>query len=182
MIWTTGYVISERAIKEVGISNLQTEYGPFTSEDLYRLLPSETELLTRLATLDANREISHRKNKEHKKRNRNENASNEQSQVHSESGKSVLAEEGPVDNHPSKSLKSRSGSNKKLASTSATSVASNKISAEKSVIDSAQNAVQQQVSKSEVYKKMFHDSKDASNTKSDRDLFMSVAGLRYTLG
>lgn len=38
---TTGWVLSERALKEIGVANLQAEYGPFEADDVIRLVPEE---------------------------------------------------------------------------------------------------------------------------------------------
>ncbi len=40
---TTGWVLSERALKEIGAANLQGEYGPFEMEDIIRLIPEDEE-------------------------------------------------------------------------------------------------------------------------------------------
>lgn len=36
VVWTTGHVLSEKALKEVGAGALQVEYGPFAEEDVIR--------------------------------------------------------------------------------------------------------------------------------------------------
>lgn len=38
---TTGWVLSDKALREVGIANLQAEYGPFDADDVIRLVPEE---------------------------------------------------------------------------------------------------------------------------------------------
>ena len=38
-IWSTGYVLSERAIREIGIESLQGEYGPFHAIDIIKINP-----------------------------------------------------------------------------------------------------------------------------------------------
>ena len=38
---TTGWVLSERALREIGAANLQAEYGPFEADDVIRLVPEE---------------------------------------------------------------------------------------------------------------------------------------------
>lgn len=43
VIRTTGWVVSDRAIREIGIPNLQQEYGPFTADDIIRLVPEEDD-------------------------------------------------------------------------------------------------------------------------------------------
>ncbi|KAG5192747.1 Rtf2 RING-finger-domain-containing protein [Tribonema minus] len=43
IIRSTGWVISDRAIAEVGIEGLQAEYGPFVQDDVMRLAPDKDE-------------------------------------------------------------------------------------------------------------------------------------------
>lgn len=40
-IWPTGFVLSEKAVKEMGMAALQEEYGPFSEDELVKLLPLE---------------------------------------------------------------------------------------------------------------------------------------------
>mmetsp|Transcript_16643 Transcript_16643/g.25049 ORF Transcript_16643/g.25049 Transcript_16643/m.25049 type:complete len:276 (+) Transcript_16643:85-912(+) len=147
-IWSTGYVISEKALREIGIPGLQTEYGPFSENDIVRLLPSEEELNTRRATLEAQKELSARKN-EGKKRSR---------EPQGEGDPEALKEAG-----------------KKHQRSKDHAI----VSAPKSVVNVAKSHINENEGKSEVYKKLFH--KDDDKKSSDRDLFMSVAGFRYTL-
>lgn len=52
VIWSTGKVISMKALKEMGIEALQAEYGPFEDTDLVRLLPqSEAEITEQKAKM-----------------------------------------------------------------------------------------------------------------------------------
>ena len=43
IIRTTGWVLSDRALREIGAANLQQEYGPFEADDVIRLVPEEEE-------------------------------------------------------------------------------------------------------------------------------------------
>ena len=54
------------------------------------------------------------------------------------------------------------------------------ISKSNSLVKSATTAIKAQEESSSVFKGLFH--KDHEKDKHDRDLFMSVAGIRYTLG
>ncbi len=38
VIWASGHVISENAIKEVGITALSSDYGAFTEDDVIRFI------------------------------------------------------------------------------------------------------------------------------------------------
>ena len=66
-IWTTGHVLSEKAVAELGVEALQ-EYGPFTPQDVIRLLPSEHEAPAQAVAMDARRERSKRGKKEGKRK------------------------------------------------------------------------------------------------------------------
>ena len=144
-IWSTGFVMSEKALKEMGINNLQAEFGPFTTIDIVKLLPNEEELSFARINLE-----EHKKKKLSKKRpldtlapivdSNNDNANVER---------------------PHQILK-----NQKLsrAGTIASTVSQN---------------YEQLTQNNKLYKSLFH--KDNEEDKTDRDLFMSVAGIRYTL-
>ncbi|RYG67408.1 hypothetical protein EON64_07505, partial [archaeon] len=43
-IWPSGLVLSDKAVKELGVEALQAEYGPFTELDLVRLVPPEQDM------------------------------------------------------------------------------------------------------------------------------------------
>ena len=43
VIWSTGKVLSEKAVREIGHEALQAEYGPFQPTDIVRLLPITEE-------------------------------------------------------------------------------------------------------------------------------------------
>ena len=44
VVWSTGCVLSERAVKEVGLEQLQDEYGPFSALDLVAVAPLDAAL------------------------------------------------------------------------------------------------------------------------------------------
>jgi hypothetical protein len=78
-------VLSEKAIKEMGIEALQEEYGPFVQEDLIRLAPNPGIILDEIKSkLEEKREIeqkslSSKKKRKHGKSNNNHNKPNERS-------------------------------------------------------------------------------------------------------
>ena len=166
VIWTTGYVLSEKAIREIGHDGLQLEYGPFSSDDIVGLLPPEDELNTRRATLEAQTEIAKKKAKEERKRSR-------------ELSKSNQKDTGEASERPSKTSKSigQKSSSNTLADKPAKCT---KINAGASIVDAANNSVVETKTKSKVYDKLFHKEK-TDEKKSGNDLFFSVAGIRYTL-
>lgn len=157
-IWKTGYVLSEKALREIGHDGLQMEYGPFTADDVVGLLPNDEELTKRRASLEVKMELAKKKAKEEKKRQR------ENGEAPAANGKARAKKTSKINNDTVRSEKVKI--NSKLAS-SAT------IAAE------AQNHVAASKASNDMYGKLFHKDKDAK--KSGRDLFMSVAGIRYTL-
>eukprot|EP01035_Chromulina_nebulosa_P024129 gene24129-31352_t len=152
VIWSTGFVISEKALKEMGIGGLQADFGPFTSEDVVKLLPTSDEVPIILKKLNDNRE-NEKVSKKPKKRDRYEQSDS----------KSNIKE---ID---SDQIKIKTINNNKPS----------RINSAINVVSTASKVIDEQTQKSSVYKKLFHTDKDT--LLSDRDLFMSVAGIRYTL-
>jgi hypothetical protein len=73
---TTGWVLSERALREVGIANLQAEYGPFDADDVIRLVPEE-EVEKELRSKMEDRRAKAKSEKKEKKRKRDGEAKGE---------------------------------------------------------------------------------------------------------
>lgn len=146
-IWSTGFVLAERSLRELGIDRLQTEYGPFAESDIIRLLPSEEELIHRRARIQAELEVAQRKSR---KKKREHTPMEEPSQP-------VIGTHEP-------------NSQKKICSSSLST---------HQVVESAQSKNQNQEERSQIYQNLFH--KDTDKKVSQRDLFISVGGLRYTL-
>ena len=173
VIWSTGYVLSERAIREMGIERLQAEYGPFRPLDIIRLiavLPEEIELLR------SNMNIRHaeRVNKKESKRKRDHTTTtidptdyNNTLQLTSTTSNTHIP---PTTNHLTSST-----------TTSFTTSTAHKISKSSSVVKSVHEQIQQQNESSKVYSNLFHTDKEVKEKMNDRDLFISVAGLRYTI-
>jgi hypothetical protein len=153
-IWTTGYVLTEKAIRELGVDSLQSEYGPFTESDIVHLLPSEVELAQRRARWQAEQVVAQRKSK---KKKRPESV---------EETELLVAATHPLD------AAVDSHSQKKLCAVA------NSLSTQQ-VVEIAQSKNQTQEERSQVFQKLFH--KDSDTKTSQRDLFISVGGLRYTL-
>ena len=144
VLWSSGKVLSEKAVKEIGVQGLQAEYGPFTEADIVPLLPSEEDesesvsmMLKRRAAAAANKE------------------------------KKVSKKHGEESDHASKKMRVE-GPQMKVS-----------IGGTSSMVKSAQDLVAKQEEGSSVFKKLFH--KDKEVDKKARDLFMGVAGLRYSV-
>mmetsp|Transcript_17405 Transcript_17405/g.29164 ORF Transcript_17405/g.29164 Transcript_17405/m.29164 type:complete len:309 (+) Transcript_17405:96-1022(+) len=163
VIWTTGHVLSEKALREIGMEGLQLEYGPFTEADVVALLPAEEELSSRRAALEAQAELA-QKAKQEKKRSRNKEKAEGGATM---SGK----EEADLGLSKKARVKDSAGGAGPLA-----------LGAGSSVVKEAKSSVAASKSKSALYDKLFHKNPEQGGEKlSDRDLFMSVAGIRYTL-
>jgi hypothetical protein len=73
VIRSTGWVLSERALKEIGAASLQDEYGPFdVADDLIRLVPDEEEE-TELRRRMNDRRSKAKKEKKRKQREEGQN-------------------------------------------------------------------------------------------------------------
>ena len=158
-IWSTGFVLSERALLEIGIAGLQTEYGPFSPSDVVGLLPSDEELHSRRAEVEARLEVQA---KSKTKRRRMEAIDDVAAVV---DGPPNTAGAGPRRAAPS--------------SSSTHPLPPPQVKTSSALASSAKAAVAQHEEKSNVYKTLFHT--DAEAKTSSRDLLMSVAGFRYTL-
>jgi len=153
-IWSTGFVLSEKAVREIGYEGLQEEYGPFTADNLIKLNPLESDMDSVRAQMHHRRELRAANAKPSKKRKVDE------------------AVDGP-----STSSKRKAESSEQ---TNVPAVAPPKISKSGVLVNAAQQSVEEHSKRSEVFKNLFH--KDHEKDKKDRDLFMTVAGIRYTLG
>lgn len=150
VVWTTGWVISEKAIKELGIDALQVEYGPFGQADLVRLVPQEAELDAARAAMHDRRSRA----KVSKKRSLPSSTTDLAEDV-----VNARAEEEEV-------VAAGAASRPRLAGT-------------RRVLEEAGKRIKEQ-EQSTVYKSLFH--KDGEKDRTGNDLFMTVAGIRYTLG
>ena len=187
VVWTTGFVLSEKALKEMGIERLQDEYGPFTAEDIVRLLPAEDEVPRQVELMESRR-MKLKKDKKLKKRTLvSENDSN--SRVSTLENYEAI--ESKSETEPPSSLKkkirhqspalSQTVNDKNSVQSHATNDNSNSkgLSVISSVVKNATHSISKREEVSSVFKSMFHKGKDGD--LKDRDLFMSVAGLRYTI-
>lgn len=175
VLWTTGHVLSDRALREIGIEGLQNEYGPFTAEDVVRLLPLEDELPAVIAAMNQRRERLKTMKKSSKKR------SSETKIDSSEliNGSNTNNRDGGHENVSSHTKKKKS-SDHAADVTSHPSDSIGSVSAVATTVRHVNEALQKREETSAVFKSLFHKGHEAD--KHDRDLFMSVAGLRYTIG
>lgn len=155
-IWTTGHVLSEKAVAELGIESLQ-EYGPFTADDVIRLLPGELDLPAQAAAMEARRERSKRGKKEKRK------------------AVPGSGTEGSATGAPPRDQ----DSNKRAKE--APPKASQSIALGTAVIRSAQAEIALAKEESSVFSGLFHS--DAGGVQaSNNALFIAAAGMKYTLG
>lgn len=161
VVWTTGKVLSEKAVREIGIDGLQAEYGPFTADDLVKLIPSEHEMNGVRAAMHRRREL--------KKASKKAKAAADgaDTQAVTEERKSKKRTHGEIGDD------SQREGDKRPSTQSASSSATNNL------VRKAAGSVEQAAQQSQVFKSLFH--KDGEKDKKDRDLFMTVAGLRYTI-
>lgn len=136
-IWTNGWVLSENAIKSIGIERLQSEYGPFTIDDIVKLIPCEDEIEEQFQMLIKRRTCALNEKKASKKR----------AITHEEDGIEVSIQ-----------------GKKKKPSTRPLPVNTSRAS---SVVKVAQEAVERQEEASGVYKGLFHKDKEADKGARD---------------
>lgn len=165
VIWTTGWVLAEKAIRELGIDALQPEYGPFTIHDLVKLLPGEEEFAVQRTQMETRRETMKAEKKDSKKSKRStgtgEDRGNEKQEI-----KKLRTDEA------SSSSSSNSNSSSSSGATNLTTASS--------LAKKVMETVQQQEAKSNIFASLFHKGHEAD--KKDKELFMTVAGLRYSVG
>lgn len=181
-IWSTGYVLSEKAIKEIGIEGLQAEFGPFVKEDIIKLLPLEEEMPNQLLQYEERRSLqkNDKKNKKKEnKRNRDIDINEDIIQELKNNGENLK-----LDDSMNEKIIKIKDSNKKVKQeekilSNTKIVNGSRLNNATSLANDAKEIVKKQEEKSTVFKGLFH--KDLEGDKKGRDLFMSVAGLRYTL-
>lgn len=178
-IWPTGFVISEKAVREVGIEGLQAEFGPFTNSDIIPLLPLDEELERQRELMEDRRMKLKSERKLAKKRhlaNDTENIIVPGSPIKSTSNATNENFNGQIADEKKSRKKVKTmettRNNHEIESTGGLSIAS-------TLVKNATNAVSKREDESTVFKGLFH--KGNSADKHDRDLFMSIAGLRYTI-
>ncbi len=163
LIFTTGWVLSARAIREVGIDRLQEEYGPFSKDDIVRLAPSPEErndMRSRL--LDRRQRLKEEKRaKKDLKRGREHNKVEHSSCKKEKKEKPLLQERKPT-----------------TMDAKQTPASIRETGGGKSVQREVERALQDRMAKGSVFSKLFGE-KDAPSSK--HDLFIT-AGHRYTLG
>jgi hypothetical protein len=191
-IWSSGYVLSERAIRELGIESLQGEYGPFNAIDIIKINPNIDSndyniLKSNMEIRRYERNLMNKKVKESNKRRRDSSDSNNKN-IELEEGEEIIDKtenmkiSGKKRDHKGGlvSIQGHELSTSAAASSSSSVQPPAKMTTAHSLV---KNIVTKQIEKqnevSGVYRGLFH--KDHEADKKDRDLFMSVAGIRYTL-
>ncbi len=163
VIFTTGRVLSTRAIREVGIDGLQEEYGPFSKDDIVRLAPSPEERIEMRSRLIARRQHlkEEKRAKKELKRQREYKKGERNSCKKEKKEKDLLQERNPT-----------------VDTKQQTSASVRENGGGESVQREAEHAVKARMAKNSVFSKLFGE-KDAPSCK--HDLFIT-AGHRYTLG
>jgi hypothetical protein len=170
VLWTSGVVLSDKAIREIGVDGLQSDYGPFLSEDIVRLIPIDG---SEEAEQQRNRLLAKRKAKKESSK------SHKRAQATDNTGDDNITD-GDTNNHKKSKHETSSSSVANGANSESLKVkTTTSLKNSSQMVKSASEAIAGQESSSKVFKGLFH--KDHEKDKYDRDLFMSVAGLRYTI-
>jgi hypothetical protein len=177
-IWTTGFVLSEKAVREIGIENLQADYGPFSSEDLIKLLPCENELVSQTSNMLS------RRSKKKKSLKIQKNSENGNSKSFNE--KKINGIDNKIDQHQeNKKRKANNNDNNNITDQTNNSndktltTTQHTFNNNTKLVKDAENVIKNQESRSEIYKNLFHS--DHEKDENNRDLFICVSSLRYTL-
>jgi hypothetical protein len=193
VVWSNGFVLSERALKEVGVESLQEEYGPFQLSDTIKLLPLEGEM-DELREAMFYRRKQKDKEKEAKKSQKKEKKSSQEKDTNNNGNNDDNDEDNNKNENKNRKRKSEEISSSSQLNPSETPILPAGIapaaaalpkptttsSSSNKLITSAKESIKANEQKSDVYKSLFH--KESGTELKDRDLFMSVAGIRYTLG
>lgn len=149
-LWSTGHVLSSKALHEVGSAALQSEYGPFAESDIIPLLPPEEDI-------PLLREKLLLKQKTGKKRG---------------SASTAIAERSAADRSDILAATITNTTTRPAATTTAhpNKKIKNNIS-NQCVLTNADSAIKTHEEKSSVYKSLFH--KDDEKKKTGNDLFMT---------
>ena len=169
-------VISEKALKQVGIAALQDEYGPFDEEDVIKLVPSEEErkFLVRAMQSRRDREMARKAEKKKTKKS----AKRSVAEVSSSSSDGAASATGG--NSSAKKEKSDILANRKASKTSNVGDANAKrILA--SVMEEAQRNLAAQTEANGSYARMFHGA-GSQKPGSAQHQFIIQAGKRGNLG
>lgn len=188
-IWSTGFVLSEKAIREIGIEGLQQDFGPFVTEDVVHLIPSEEDVEARRVEMDLRRENSLNKKNAQKDSKKSKRSMKTDTLIAEVSIVGEATDESRSEGNEKKKLKGDVEAKIKLKTTGgdasknfgaiAAMGSAVSLTSATSLARKAEEAVQSQESKSKIFKNLFHKEHEAD--KYDRDLFMSISGLRYTL-
>lgn len=188
-------VISERAVRQVGVDALQAEYGPFAEEDVIKLIPGDEERTAMIARMAARREkekLDKLERKKAKKEKRKREAAEDGATEASATGADAAAEAGAgaedkgegrkkAKKAASAAAAAQSGVPKAAAKKAAPSamIASQAVRAS-SVISEADKAVGQATSGSAVFKSLFkgRGSQVPANATTQ---FIVQSGQRYNL-
>ena len=167
----------------MGIENLQTEYGPFDATDIVHVLPLEETgtLQVNIKSMEARYEyavdvfICAYKHSNRRVTCRNE----KNKKLSKEEKKRKRAEEGTV--AESKETEKNPAKASAVTGSAAAGAGGGGLSLKSSasLVKSATETIRSQESSSEVFKALFH--KDDKTIKPADDLFMRIAGSRYTL-
>jgi hypothetical protein len=182
VIWSTGFVISEKAIREIGVDALQQEYGPFTSEDIVPLIPSEEELKSQRINMEKRREnmqnLKNEKKGDKKSKRSREAASTDLTETTSNFISDKREEGSTKIEKEVKKVKLNNNASLNFGTVGAAGSAVNLTSAT-ALARKAAEAVESQETKSKIFKDLFHKGHEAD--KHGGDLFMRISGLRYNL-
>jgi len=169
LLWRSGWILSEKALKEVGVQSLQTEYGPFEEGDVVKLAPSDKELPAQIEQMRSRRA---RAKAEKQKRKREKLQAAQELESKDDEACSERSSK-----KSKKKKEKREKQHKLLKAQKQESSIQLGHSTNSQVKEEAASAVKKQQESSSVYKSIFSTKKK----RDDEDLFIRSGGMRYTL-
>ena len=166
-IWSSGHLISEKSIKEMGVEALQSEYGPFAMNDIVYILPLDDSVNLNRSNMEIRQQMMKNLSKLSKKRKMSNEAVTSEAKSNDEGANEKIQKQH---SNNSQSTIGHSSGNKDI-----------NLKMSSSLVKTALTNIQSQATSSQTFKNLFHKDNDLSKKKSADDLFMRISGSRYTL-
>lgn len=170
---STGKVLADKALRELGEAALQEEYGPFTADDVVRLVPSDEERSVLVARMQArrDREAQRKRDKQARKDKRKRERQGASAAADPASAPDARAAEDTASTDPAPALPK--GKKAKVRSSD-----SSHASRAKAIMKEVQKA-EDQAAGASTYSSLFHDDKAQADDANAQ--FIRRGGMRYTL-
>lgn len=157
VVSTTGWILSQKAVDQLGVDALKAEYGPFSEDDLIQIAPDEDEAAKLHLKMQRRRADAKARRKEDKRKKRQELSEGVKADQVAKKSRPESTREQP----------------KRIAMSQPVSEAAR-------IAKVAAQQAQEERSKSENLNSMFRDSNEAQPVSASK-LFIATAANRYYL-